>query len=68
MNKTYQTSKSIPGVTLSINSTTVTSLPNLFHTDPNSRPITPAPTTINFCGTLSNESAPVEETITFSSN
>ena len=61
------TSPSMPGRMRSRYSTTVTSAPSRRHTEPSSRPITPAPTTISFAGTLSSASAPVEETIVFSS-
>ena len=57
----------MPGVTRSRNSTTVTSLPSRFQTEPSSSPITPAPTTSSFLGTAVSDSAPVEETICFSS-
>mmetsp|Transcript_13540 Transcript_13540/g.33793 ORF Transcript_13540/g.33793 Transcript_13540/m.33793 type:complete len:223 (-) Transcript_13540:468-1136(-) len=60
-------SVSIPGVMRSRNSTTVTSEPSRRHTDPISRPMTPAPMTISFLGTSLRARAPVEETITFSS-
>ena len=46
---------------------TSTSAPSRRHTEPSSSPITPAPTTRSRCGTLSNTSAPVEETMRFSS-
>jgi len=46
---------------------TVTSLPSRRHTEPSSSPITLAPITSNFSGTLSSVSAPVEETTRFSS-
>ena len=49
--KALETSRSMPGVTRSRNSTTVTSLPSRFHTEPSSSPITPAPTTSSFLGT-----------------
>jgi hypothetical protein len=52
---------------VSINSTTVTSVPSLEYTYPNSIPITPPPITTIFLGTLSKDKAPVELTITFSS-
>ena len=54
--------------TLSRYSTTVTLAPSRAQTDPSSSPMTPAPTTTSFPGTFSSSSAPVEETITFSSN
>mmetsp|Transcript_30050 Transcript_30050/g.41882 ORF Transcript_30050/g.41882 Transcript_30050/m.41882 type:complete len:200 (+) Transcript_30050:820-1419(+) len=63
----FATSESTPGVMRSRNSTTVTSEPRRPQTDPISRPMTPAPMTISFSGTLSNSRAPVEETIIFSS-
>ena len=52
---------------MSKNSTTVTDDPSRDHTDPISRPIYPAPMTTSRSGTLSSESAPVDETICFSS-
>mmetsp|Transcript_19345 Transcript_19345/g.60242 ORF Transcript_19345/g.60242 Transcript_19345/m.60242 type:complete len:228 (-) Transcript_19345:414-1097(-) len=60
-------SSSMPGVTRSRNSTTVTSAPSLRQTEPISRPITPAPITIIFLGTFLSERQPVDETITSSS-
>ena len=50
-----------------LNSKTVTSDPNLFHTEPNSKPIYPPPITANFLGTFLNSNAPVDDTIFFSS-
>ncbi len=61
------TSPSLVGRMRSRNSTTVTSAPSRRQTEPSSRPITPAPTTIIFFGTLGRLSAPVEETTVFSS-
>jgi len=49
----------MPGNTPSTNSTTVTSAPRRRHTEPSSRPMTPAPTTSRCCGTCSSASAPV---------
>ena len=46
---------------------TVTFEPSRAHTEPSSRPMTPPPTTTRLAGTLRNSSAPVDETITFSS-
>ncbi len=60
-------SRSMPGMMRSRNSTTVTSAPSRRHTEPSSRPITPAPTTSSLPGTVSSVSAPVDETICFSS-
>ena len=60
-------STSMPGRMRSRYSTTVTSAPRRRQTEPSSRPITPAPTTIIFAGTLDSSSAPVEETTIFSS-
>lgn len=53
---------------VSIYSTTVTLVPNLEYTYPNSIPITPPPITTMVSGIFSRERAPVEEIITFSSN
>src|SRR6185437_598293 len=50
-------SRSMPGVTRSRNSTTVTSAPKRPQTEPNSSPITPAPTTRSFFGTEESDSA-----------
>ena len=61
------TSLSMPGTMRSRNSTTVTSAPSRRHTEPSSSPITPAPTTSSRCGTLASDSAPVEDTMRFSS-
>ena len=61
------TSASMPGRMRSRNSTTTTSLPRRRHTEPSSSPITPAPTTSSFFGTASSASAPVDETMRFSS-
>ena len=61
------TSRSMPGRTRSRNSTTTTSAPSRRQTEPSSSPITPAPMTRSFFGTLSSSSAPSEETTTFSS-
>ena len=60
-------SPSRPGSTRSRNSTTVTCAPSRRHTEPSSRPITPAPTTISRCGTWASDSAPVELTTRSSS-
>ena len=60
-------SASMPGVMRSRNSTTVTSAPRRFHTEPSSSPMTPAPTTSNFFGTDVRAMAPVDDTICFSS-
>mmetsp|Transcript_15207 Transcript_15207/g.37809 ORF Transcript_15207/g.37809 Transcript_15207/m.37809 type:complete len:344 (-) Transcript_15207:426-1457(-) len=49
------------------NSTTCTLAPRRDHTLPSSSPITPPPTTVSDCGTAPNSSAPVEETMSFSS-
>ena len=57
-------SLSIPGVIYSRYSITVTSEPNLDHTDPISKPIYPPPITASFFGTLLSDKAPVEETVT----
>ena len=59
--------ESMPGRMRSRNSTTVTSAPSRRHTEPSSSPITPAPTTSSRSGTLSSTSAPVEDTMRFSS-
>ena len=65
--KFLATSPSMPGRMRSRYSTTVTSEPRRRHTEPSSRPITPAPMTTRRFGTLSSSSAPVEDTTTFSS-
>ena len=57
----------MPGTMRSRNSTTVTSEPSRRHTEPSSSPITPAPTTRSFSGTLPSTSAPVDDTMRFSS-
>ncbi|MNR38907.1 hypothetical protein D3C85_1570550 [compost metagenome] len=45
----------------------VTSEPSRRHTEPSSRPITPAPITASFLGTASKDSAPsLSETMTLS--
>ncbi len=62
-----RTSPSMPGRMPSRNSTTVTCAPSRRHTDPSSRPITPAPTTSRCLGTSGSTNAPVEDTIRFSS-
>ena len=62
-----QTSISMPGVIWSRNSTTVTSDPSRFQTEPSSSPITPAPITTSRFGTSAISSAPVEVTTLFSS-
>ena len=61
------TSSSTPGVMRSRNSITVTSEPSRRHTEPSSRPMMPAPITMRRLGTSVSSSAPVEETIFFSS-
>ena len=61
------TSASMPGRMRSRNSTTVTCAPRRRHTEPSSSPITPAPTTSSFFGTFSSASAPVDDTMRFSS-
>ncbi|MNT62149.1 hypothetical protein D3C72_1998420 [compost metagenome] len=53
-------SSSVPGQIRSRYSMTVTWLPRRRHTEPNSRPITPAPITIRCLGTSGNDKAPVE--------
>src|SRR5271166_1771527 len=55
------TSLSMPGRMRSRNSTTVTSVPSRRQTEPSSSPITPAPTTIIFFGTLGRLSALVDD-------
>ena len=60
-------SRSMPGSMRSKYSTTVTFAPSLLHTDPSSRPMTPAPTTTRCFGTFSKLNAPVDVTICFSS-
>ena len=65
--KVLATSPSMPGRMRSRYSITTTSAPRRRQTEPNSRPITPAPMTIILAGTFSNVSAPVEDTMTFSS-
>ena len=62
-----QTSLSIPGKIRSSNSTTITLEPRRRHTEPSSSPMTPAPMTSIRSGTSSSTSAPVEETMRFSS-
>ena len=62
-----RTSPSMPGNTPSRNSTTVTCAPSRRHTEPSSSPMTPAPTTSRCSGTLSSASAPVDDTMRFSS-
>ena len=57
----------MPGTMRSRNSTTVTCAPSRRHTEPSSSPITPAPTTSSFSGTLPSASAPVDDTMRFSS-
>ncbi len=65
---THETSKSIPmPPTVGRNSTAVTFDPSRLQTDPNSRPMTPAPMRINLGGTALRESAPVEEIMVSSS-
>ncbi len=56
------TSASVPGRMRSRNSTTCTRAPSLRHTEPSSRPMTPAPTTSRRSGTRASDSAPVEDT------
>lgn len=65
--KLRETSLSMVGVILSRYSITSISVPKRPQTEAISRPITPAPMTIIFFGTLVSSSAPVEETTTFSS-
>src|SRR5438552_1995392 len=60
-------SPSMPGRMRSRNSTTMTSEPSRRHTEPSSRPITPAPTISSLPGTLSSDSAPVDDTMRVSS-
>ncbi len=60
-------SSSTPGVMRSRNSTTVTSDPSRRQTEPSSRPMMPAPTTTRCFGTSASSSAPVDDTIFFSS-
>ena len=60
-------SLSRPGVISSKYSITVTSVPNLEYTEPNSKPITPAPTIVIDLGIFFRDKAPVEETIVSSS-
>ena len=62
------TSPSMPPRIVSRYSTTVTLAPSRAQTEPSSSPMTPPPTTTMVAGTLANSSAPVDETITFSSN
>mmetsp|Transcript_16340 Transcript_16340/g.55499 ORF Transcript_16340/g.55499 Transcript_16340/m.55499 type:complete len:213 (+) Transcript_16340:599-1237(+) len=54
---------SIVGTMRSRNSTTSTSVPRRFHTEPISRPMTPPPTTTIFLGISVSSSAPVESTM-----
>ena len=63
----FTTSPSMPPRMASRYSTTVTLEPSRAQTEPSSSPITPPPTTTRWPGALSNESAPVDDTITFSS-
>mmetsp|Transcript_31563 Transcript_31563/g.102856 ORF Transcript_31563/g.102856 Transcript_31563/m.102856 type:complete len:229 (-) Transcript_31563:250-936(-) len=63
----FRTSASIGGTMLGRNSTTVISAPRRPHTDAISRPMMPPPTTTIFFGTSESASAPVEETMRFSS-
>ena len=63
----FEISLSISGIIQSINSTTVASEPRRFHTEPSSSPITPPPITTKWFGTFERLSAPVEDTIIFSS-
>ena len=60
-------SSSTPGVMRSRNSTTVTSDPSRRQTEPSSSPMMPAPTTMRCFGTSASSSAPVDDTIFFSS-
>src|SRR3974377_2172890 len=62
-----RTSPSMPGKTPSKNSTKVTFDPSRRQTEPSSRPMTPAPTTMRCFGTSGSDSAPVDDTIRFSS-
>jgi hypothetical protein len=57
----------MPPKMVSRNSTTVTLAPSRAQTEPSSSPITPPPTTTMVAGTLASSSAPVEDTIAFSS-
>ncbi len=57
----------MPGKAPSMNSTTVTLAPSRRQTEPSSRPMTPAPTTSRSFGTDGSDSAPVEDTMRFSS-
>mmetsp|Transcript_18519 Transcript_18519/g.65518 ORF Transcript_18519/g.65518 Transcript_18519/m.65518 type:complete len:229 (+) Transcript_18519:2586-3272(+) len=59
----FAISRSTPGTMRSRNSTTVTLEPRRPHTEPISRPMTPAPTTTRCSGTAVRSSAPVESTI-----
>ena len=54
---------SAAGRNLSRASSTVTSAPRRAHTEPSSRPMTPAPITPSFFGTAWNSRAPVESTM-----
>mmetsp|Transcript_8631 Transcript_8631/g.15303 ORF Transcript_8631/g.15303 Transcript_8631/m.15303 type:complete len:202 (+) Transcript_8631:596-1201(+) len=63
------TSASIPKPPMeSMNSTTVTLLPNRLHTEPSSKPMTPPPITVSRSGTCFSFRAPVLETMTSSSS
>ena len=61
------TSESNAGTILLKYSITVTSAPNLLHTEPNSRPIYPPPMTTKCFGTDAKSNAPLEDTMFFSS-
>ena len=50
-----------------MNSTTVTFAPSRRQTEPSSSPMTPAPMTSRCSGTSGNDSAPVDDTMRFSS-
>ena len=62
-----ETSPSMPPRMVSRNSTTVTLAPSRAQTEPSSSPMTPPPTTTRWPGTFSSDSAPVDDTMTFSS-
>mmetsp|Transcript_6332 Transcript_6332/g.14006 ORF Transcript_6332/g.14006 Transcript_6332/m.14006 type:complete len:211 (+) Transcript_6332:135-767(+) len=67
--KFFATSSSMPTPPmLSMNSTTVTWEPRRDQTLPSSRPMTPPPITVSFSGSFSKDSAPVLDTICFSSS
>mmetsp|Transcript_41171 Transcript_41171/g.116549 ORF Transcript_41171/g.116549 Transcript_41171/m.116549 type:complete len:200 (-) Transcript_41171:454-1053(-) len=65
----FATSASMPRPPIKpMNSTTVTLLPSLPQTELSSKPMTPPPITTSFSGTLSRASAPVLDTMRFSSS